>query len=158
MRSFLLFFALLAVSQCYGQDNLGDWYFTLANGEPKIREENQLIISVDLPQGWGLYSSDFTAASIGPLPTVFDFDSSTGIQIVEPVKAIKSLTIEDDSFGLRYTYFISKAEFRQCIRLTTTAAHIKGVIRGHLFEITTGKTISFEKPIDLNFPVTTATK
>jgi len=139
----------LAVVMSYGQDNLGDWYFTLGNASPKINEENQLIISIDLPDGWGLYSSDFTAGSIGPAPTIFDFGPSSGLQTVDPVRSIKPLTIEDEGLGLRFTYFISKAEFRQCFRLVKPNARIKGIIKGHLFQAETGKTISFEKSIDL---------
>jgi len=149
------FVVLLAVGVSYGQDDLGDWYFTLGNAPPKINEENLLIISVDLPDGWGLYSSDFTAGTIGPTPTVFDFGTSSGLQTIDPVRSTKPLTVEDEGLGLRFTYFVSKAEFRQCFRLIKPNARIKGIIKGHLFQIETGKTKSFEKSVDLAINTTT---
>jgi len=145
------FFSLLT-SHTYGQAEVdASWYFTLSNPDLLKGEENSLIISVDLPEDWGIYSSDFVSASFGPEPTRFSFEVNDSVKLMDRVRAINATALEDPALDLHYTYFIGKAEFRQCIVVKSSHASIQGFIKGKYFHRTSGKTIDFEKPFDLKF-------
>lgn len=146
---FLLLFNVAALAQA----DSAHWHFTFANAAPRLNEDNQLIISADLPEGWGLYSTDFTQASIGPAPTVIAFESPIEYAALDALRPIKPVLIEDKTFELTYTYFVGNAEFRQCIQFIAHQTRIKGTIRGHLFHLASGKTVPFQKPFDLTVKI-----
>ncbi|NBP69272.1 MAG: hypothetical protein EBR30_10200 [Cytophagia bacterium] len=129
------------------------WHFTLSNADVKLHEDNQLIIAVDLPEGWGLYASDFQAETFGPTPTIISFDNSKDYVVIDNVRDINPVRAEEPSFDLQYAYFTTAAEFRQSIRLMKSRTNIKGVISGKLFNLNNGKTIPFEKTFDFTIDV-----
>ena len=148
----IVFIVCLFMVTTYGQTEVGaSWYFTLSNPDLSKGEENNLIISVDLPEDWGIYSSDFVSASFGPEPTRFSFEVNDSVKLMDRVRAVNATALEDPALDLHYTYFIGKAEFRQCIIVKSSHASIQGFIKGKYFHRTSGRTIDFEKPFDLKF-------
>ena len=83
----------------------------------------------DLPAGWILYSSDFTA-DLGPRPASFKFEESSSYAPLGPVRAAHSRHRVDKTWGTTYTYFEKAAEFHQTIRLLTVTDRIAGHIDG----------------------------
>lgn len=148
-----LLLILVDLPKTSAQVDSARWYFTFANSVPRLKEDNQLIISADLPDGWGLYSSDFQSRSIGPAPTVIQFEHPIEFTMLDRFKPINPIQIVEASFDLTYSYFTHTAEFRQCVQFIRPQTKIKGVIKGQLFHITTGKTIDFEKPFDLTVSI-----
>lgn len=145
---FSLFIVLSAYTHLFGQLDSARWYFTLADADPKLNVDNQLIISVDLPDGWGLYSTDFKPESLGPAPTSFQFEAVTNYLALDDLRPIRPHAGSEPAFDFHYTYFVSKAEFRQCIRLVRTKTHIKGVVKGQFFHLQSGEAQPFEKTFD----------
>jgi len=143
------------LSTLYAQVDSVRWYFTLSNGLPRLKEDNQLIISADLPDGWGLYSSDFQSGTIGPIPTTFHFEKPVEFSTLDALHPVNPIRVDEPSFDLTYYYFVRTAEFRQCIQFISPLTKIKGAIKGQLFHLETGKTVDFKRPFDLTVNIDT---
>ncbi len=149
----LLALFVVNFSGLLAQADSARWYFTLSNGEPRLKEDNQLIIAVDLPEEWGMYSSDFQSNTIGPTPTIFLIEKPIEYVALDAMHPIKPIQVNEPSFDLKYSYFTSNAEFRQCIQLVNNQTKIKGVIKGQFFHLRTGKTVDFEKNFNLTINI-----
>ena len=105
------------------------WTVEVAPAHPKPGDRIELVFTADIASGWILYSSDFSA-DIGPRPARFSFEPTTGVELIEGVRAIKSLRRKDKTWKTAYAYFERRAEFRQKAKLTAPIKTIAGRIDG----------------------------
>jgi thiol:disulfide interchange protein DsbD len=105
------------------------WTVHVVPEHPKPGDALEIVFTADIPSGWILYSSDFSA-DIGPRPARFSFDATPGVDLVEGVRAIKSLRRKDKTWNTAYRYFEGRAEFRQRAKLTAPVQAIAGRIDG----------------------------
>jgi thiol:disulfide interchange protein DsbD len=101
----------------------------VAPAHPKPGDTIELVFTADIASGWILYSSDFSV-DIGPRPARFSFEPTTGLELIEGVRAIKSLRRKDKTWNAAYAYFEGRAEFRQKAKLTAPIKRIAGRIDG----------------------------
>lgn len=151
----VVFFTLIFINHftLFAQADSIHWHFTLSNADPKLNEDNQLIISINLPEDWGMYASNFQSGTFGPTPTLILFNEPVEYFALDAIRSINPTQAEEPSFDLKYAYFASQAEFRQCIRLIKNQTNIKGIIKGQLFHLKNGKTSPFEKAFDLTINI-----
>ncbi len=89
----------------------------LSKSNPEIGETIEVTFNVTIDEGWYLYSSDFDP-DLGPIVTTFDYEGTTGIEIVGKVKPINPKKAFDDLWGGEYTYFEPTGQFKQKIKIT----------------------------------------
>ncbi|HYD83843.1 MAG TPA: protein-disulfide reductase DsbD domain-containing protein, partial [Opitutus sp.] len=95
-----------------------------------------------------LYSSDFKA-DIGPLPTAFTFEPSSGAAPVGEVRAINPKRKKDRTWDTEFTYFENTAEFRQPLRVAKSGFTLRGTIKGQLCNERDGTCSLFEQPLEI---------
>jgi hypothetical protein len=138
-----------AAARAQADTDVLTWYFSLAQGTPKLNAENQLVISVDIKPGYILYASGFSEKSVGPIPTQIRFSAKDGFQVAEPLRSIHPQAIQDEGFGLAYQFFSEQAEFRQCFFLNRPNIVLRGAIVGKYVHQASGKEFPFEKSFEL---------
>jgi len=105
------------------------WHVEVVPAQAKPGDEIELVFTADIGAGWILYSSDFNV-EIGPRPAKFTFDANPSLSLVGPIQAIHAQRKTDHNFGTEYSYFASRAEFRQKARVTAPLESITGRIDG----------------------------
>lgn len=139
------FAALLALQDvARAEEKSPHWTLELSKPSPAVGEEIEVILTAQLPRGWILYSSDFTA-EIGPQPTQFLFSASDSYGVVGPVASIKPKRKKDKTWDTELGYFEERAEFRQKIKVLKPGFAITGRIKGQLCNETDGTCSLFEE-------------
>lgn len=94
----------------------------------KISEtEYELIATATIDSGWHLYSQ--TVPEDGPKPTSFTFEGNPNFLKKGNTSEDKGHTIQDPIFEMQITYFDTKADFKQRIKLKgETPFEVKGVV------------------------------
>ncbi len=113
------------VSQTDGQTLR--WHVAVVPAQAKPGDEVEVVFTAEIGAGWILYSSDFNV-EIGPRPAKFTFDASPSLSLVGAVRAIDSKRKNDQTFGSEYSYFSTRAEFRQKARLIAPLTAVSGRI------------------------------
>jgi cytochrome c biogenesis DsbD-like protein len=106
-----------------------NWQVTVVPADAKPGDTVEVVFTADIAPGWILYSSDFKL-DIGPLPTRFTFDTSSGLSLVGPIQPMKPQWKNDRSLGGKYSYFSQHAEFRQKARVVAPLENVSGRING----------------------------
>jgi hypothetical protein len=125
-----------------------------ASGEPT--NEVELVFTAEISDGWILYASDF-AAEIGPRPAKFSFTPDANVELLGPVRAVRSLRRTDKTWNTEYSYFEKRAEFRQKVRLRNGATTVDGRIDGQTCYEPSGLCALFSKSFALNVPKSPST-
>jgi len=105
------------------------WTVQVSPEHPQPGDTVELVFTADIASGWILYSSDFSL-EIGPRPARFSFEPTPGVELIDSVRAVKSLRRKDKSLKAEYAYFERRAEFRQKVKLTAPVKTIAGRIDG----------------------------
>ncbi|MGY5354906.1 protein-disulfide reductase DsbD domain-containing protein [Wenyingzhuangia sp. IMCC45467] len=94
----------------------------------KISEkEAELIATATIEEGWHLYSQHVPEG--GPIATLFVFEGNGKYLKKGNTTEGKGHTIDDPIFEMKIKYFEKKAEFKQKIRLKSTAPFVvKGLV------------------------------
>jgi hypothetical protein len=103
------------------------WHVAVVPAQAKPGDEVEVVFTADIGSGWILYSSDFEV-EIGPRPAKFTFDASPALSLVGPVTAIGSKWKKDASLGTEYSYFATRAEFRQKAKVLAPVQSVSGRI------------------------------
>lgn len=83
----------------------------------KISEtEYDLVATAKIDSGWHLYSQ--TVPEEGPIPTKFVFQTNTSYTLIGKTMEEEGITVNDQIFNMKITYFDNKAQFKQRIKLT----------------------------------------
>jgi hypothetical protein len=71
-----------------------------------------------------------SAGSLQSRPARFSFEPTASVELIDGVRAVKSLRRKDNALKVSYTYFERRAEFRQKAKLTAPVKTIAGRIDG----------------------------
>ena len=137
------------------EDELKWRYTVLAEGN----KDAALVFTAEIPEGWILYSTDFSAA-LGPRAATFKFEANEGVELIGGIEAIRSSRKTDRTFGTEYSYFAERAEFRQRVRLTKTVQndtdgekqYLRGTINGQTCQEKDGLCALFKQPFQIELP------
>ncbi len=97
---------------------------TLSKQNPAVGETIEISFNATIDEGWYLYSSDFDP-NLGPIVTTFNYEGSTGVEIVGDIKPINPKKAFDDLWGGDYTYFEPKGTFKQKVKITSENPTVK---------------------------------
>lgn len=93
----------------------------------KITEtEYVLIFTAIIKKDWILYSMNIPEN--GPLPTVFNFDKDSDIQLLGKTTEEKGMTKYEEVFNMNVTYFKDQTVFKQRIKSSKSNTLISGAI------------------------------
>lgn len=127
-----LFFTLIGLagfSQLREAEN-ARWKFEVPEGtKVKAGSVIDLVFTADIGFGWALYSNDFTS-DIGPLPTEFNFVPNETYKLVGTVVPQNPSRKKDRTWDVEYTYFNSKAVFKQKIQVLKKDFAVSGTVKG----------------------------
>jgi len=121
-----------------------EWKNEVSDKEIKTGDNIELIFFADIDQDWYLYSSDFDP-EVGPMVTTFNFNPNLSYELIGEIKPIGAKSKYDSIFEGEYTYFKSKAEFRQSIRVLRTNLQIEGNYEYQVCSDIDGKCIPFDE-------------
>ena len=69
---FILGLVVALITQAQQAKDLTNWKVTVSKLDYKVGDEIEVIITVNITEGWHLYSSDFDP-NCGPIPTTIKF-------------------------------------------------------------------------------------
>ena len=111
----------------------------------------EIVFTADIPAGWILYSSDFTA-ELGPRPAKFSFDANDQVALIGAIEAVKPLRRTDKTFGTEYSYFEKHAQFRQKVKVGAAGTGISGHIAGQTCQEKDGLCSLYRQSFSLSLP------
>jgi hypothetical protein len=124
------------------------WQLSVVPATARPGDEVELVFAADIATGWILYASDFEA-ELGPRPARFTFEPGAEVELIGPVKAVRSLRRTDKTWNTEYSCFEKRAEFRQKARLIKGSGTVSGRIDGQTCYETTGLCALFRKEFRL---------
>jgi cytochrome c biogenesis protein CcdA/thioredoxin-related protein len=89
--------------------------------------EFALKVEATIEEHWHLYSQNLPSED-GPLPTVFEFEKLTGLELMGKVTESASITSFDPVFEMDLSFFENKATFEQKFKNTGDLKSIKGTV------------------------------
>ena len=125
------------------------WHFDISKKEVKTGDEIDLIFYADIEPDWYLYSTDFDA-DLGPTVTTFTFAKNESFELKGKIKTIGSKKKFDHTWNGEITYFTTKAEFRQTIKILKTNPIIKGTFEYQVCTNKDGKCVPGDGEFDFN--------
>lgn len=129
------------------------WSVKLSEPSVAVGQEVDVIFYVDIQDDWYLYSSDFDP-DLGPMVTEIDFAVSDAYELVGGIRPIGAKEKYDELWEGNYTYFTSKAEFRQTIKPVSAALNaINGEYAYQVCTDVTGQCIPFNDEFSLAIAV-----
>jgi thiol:disulfide interchange protein DsbD len=127
------------------QDRMTWDAWKLSNSAPKNGEIVEIIFTASIQPGWYFYANDFDK-SLGPMLTTFSFEESESFEVVGEATPVGSKKKYDDVWEGEISYFTTKVEFRQKIKVVDAAnLSIRASVRGQLCSDETGKCILVKK-------------
>ncbi|MDR0619982.1 MAG: thioredoxin family protein [Bacteroidales bacterium] len=126
------------------------WKYTV---EQSSGDEAFLVFTATVNKGWHLYSQFLEAG--GPLPTVFNFETSNDFSLIGKIsESPKPVEGIDDIFGTKIAYFARNATFKQRIKINTDKNFtVKGTVD---YQVCNDETCIPFTDIDFKFNVNTA--
>ncbi len=121
-----------------------NWQHKFAKDTVRIGDEVDLIFDVTIDETWYLYSTDFDP-DLGPKVTEFTFTPHPSYELVGNVRPIDAKEAYDDIFEGNYTYFRTKGEFRQKIKVLKAGLTIEGAYDYQVCTDVDGKCIPFDE-------------
>lgn len=119
------------------------WSYEVSDRAFKEGDEIDLIFKAVIEKDWHLYSSDFDP-ELGPMVTTFTFTPNDSYELVGGIKAINPKKDYDEIFEGDYTYFEGTGEFRQTIKVISSALEIKGFYEYQVCTTVDGRCIPFD--------------
>ncbi|MBL8266110.1 protein-disulfide reductase DsbD domain-containing protein [Steroidobacter sp.] len=129
-------------------DTAVKWQWRVEPSAVKPGEDAEIIFSAAIPEGFILYSSDFSA-ELGPRPAKFSYEARDDIEIKGPIAAVESKRKKDKVFGSEYSYFANRAEFRQKVRVLKSDTTLTGRIDGQTCQEKDGVCLLFKEPFSI---------
>jgi thiol:disulfide interchange protein DsbD len=124
------------------------WQVALVPATPAVGTEAELVITARIAPEWVVYSSEFKA-DFGPQPTQFSFGSSDSFRLVGELTPVNPKHKRDKTWDTEFTYFETRAEFRQKIVVLKEAVAVGGRIKGQLCNERDGTCTLFEEGFKL---------
>jgi thiol:disulfide interchange protein DsbD len=124
------------------------WQVALVPAAPAVGTEAEVVISARIAPAWIVYASDFKA-DVGPQPTQFSFVPSESFRLVGELTSVNPKHKRDKTWDTEFTYFETRAEFRQKITVVKSGLAIAGRIKGQLCNEHDGTCTLFEESFKL---------
>lgn len=122
---FLIGFFAFANTSLFAQLNPVKWAFKSEKVDVNTYE---LVFEAEINDGWYVYSQHI--GEDGPIPTSLNFEDNEGVTIVEQATEEGGKRKEgyDNMFDMELVKFGQKMVIRQKVKLTKTAASVKGYL------------------------------
>jgi len=117
MKSILLsLFIVFSAVHSYTQpkDEATKWSFSFSKEELKKGDEIDVVVNVNIEEGFYIYSMYYDCA---PIPTTIKFEENEDYQIIGEIQAIGDKKKFDDIFECEYNYFKEKATYIQKVKV-----------------------------------------
>lgn len=108
------------------QDN-ASWAYSTKPANPAVGDVVELVIDVTIKDGWYIYSNDFDP-DLGPILTTVDFKKTDAFELVGKLRAVNPKKKFDEIWGGNITYFTTKGQFIQRVKILKTQVSINGTI------------------------------
>jgi len=99
------------------------WSYSSSATSAIVGDEIELVFTATIEKNWYLYSSEFNCED-GPIKTTVTFKSDPSYKLVGPLRAINALDKHDKIFDCDVRIFKLKGEFRQKIKILSTALKV----------------------------------
>ena len=119
-----------------------EWKFSVAASE-SAEDNLSLQFEAEIPEGWYMYSSDFSE-EVGPMVTEFSFIPSDTYELQGEVVPIDPKKKYDELWAGEYTYFTGTAHFTQEVLVTGEETSYQGSISYQICSDESGQCIPFE--------------
>ena len=117
----VIVFAIACSINGYSQQNPVSWNITL--------NESVLNFNATIEKDWHLYAVYMPSPNDGPLPTLFEFDSSNAYFLKDSTIQKEPITHFDADFGVEVSYYEDQAFFKQAINIIEKSSFtINGLI------------------------------
>lgn len=120
-----------------------EWKFAAAPAEDASEGVLSLSFEAEIPDGWYMYSSDFSE-DVGPLVTEFSFEPSEAYELKREVLPEGQKKKYDPLWEGEYTYFTGTARFRQQVLVKADAPVFSGSISYQICSDETGQCIPYD--------------
>lgn len=120
-QKLVLVLAFFSISYISTAQNAVNWSFDVTT----IEEDSAIYLvefHATITEKWHLYSQHLPSPDEGPLPTVFEIDENTNIELIGNVEEEKDKvhSVMDEAFEVQVNYFDGKVVFTQKIRLKSS--------------------------------------
>ncbi len=132
------------------------WTYEPSVKEAKTGDEIELIFKATIDKAWYLYSSEFPCED-GPIKTSFNLIPHASFQLVGSLMPINPVDKYDDIFECDVKIFKKTAEFRQKIKILSSALSLKGESDYQVCTETTGQCVPGGEEFSFNIKVSGAT-
>ena len=117
----VIVFAITTSISVYSQQNPVSWNITL--------NESIINFNANIEKDWHLYAVYMPSPNDGPLPTLFEFDSSNAYFLKDSTIQKEPITHFDADFGVEVSYYEDQALFKQPIKIIEKSSFtINGLI------------------------------
>lgn len=149
----ILFFTAVISSSSFSQVlKKVSWTTEVSKKEVRIGDEVELIFKASIDAGWYIYSVDFE--DCGPIPMTVSLEENNGFALVGKLRAIKDKTKHDEIFGCDVRIFEKTGEFRQTIKILSSAAkNISGSFEGQVCSESEGLCVLFDGDFTFNISI-----
>ena len=114
-------FAIATSINVYSQQNPVTWNITL--------NESTLNFDANIDKDWHLYAVYMPSPNDGPLPTLFEFDSTNAYFLKDSTIQKEPITHFDADFGVEVSYYENQTFFKQQIDIIEKSSFtINGLI------------------------------
>ncbi len=125
-KTILLAFSLFIGMSMFAQIlTPAKWSYQLSKKDIKQGDIVELIFKIKLDHTWHLYSN-IQNYTLGPLPTVFEFEPNNTYQLIGAIVPIGTVKEYDAIFEVDVNYFEHTATFRQKVKILSKKPVIKG--------------------------------
>ena len=109
------------------------WKVSLSKANFELGEEIEVIITVNINDGWHLYASDFDP-NCGPLPTTIKFTSNDSYTPVGDLTSVDARKFFDEIFECNVSDFSHVAVFKQKIKVLDKTLVLDAIARYQICE------------------------
>lgn len=110
-KALIIVCTVLIYMSNYSQYNPVNWNTKL--------NDSSLVFEAKIEEGWHLYAVYLPSPDDGPLPTIFEFNSSKNYSLNDSTIQEDPITHFDKDFGVKVSYYENEAFFRQKIKILT---------------------------------------
>lgn len=110
-------------------------------------KEQQVEFRASIADGWHLYSQ-FIQNDIGPVPTAFVFEETTGVKWADGVKEPPAIHAYDENFEASLDFFKNEAVFTRKIKKGSS-----GEVKGYITYMVCNEIMCLP-PVDVPFSIT----
>ena len=108
-KTLLALFLNLFCFSFFSQNNPVNWNIKLS--------DSSILFEAKIEKEWHLYAVYLPSPNDGPLPTIFEFNTSNNYSLKDSVTQSTPITHFDKDFGVEVSYYENEAFFKQKIKI-----------------------------------------